>query len=643
MVADRKYHHTGCADHTIRMFHTSGKLIRNIGKAKDVIRAICKLPQGHWSQAHLASAGNDSLIQFWNIDGKLLNTLQGHESFVYSLVCLPNGDLVSSSEDRTVRIWRENACIQTLTHPAISVWCVAVCPENGDIVSGASDRVIRVFSRSPERQASEENIREFENSVKSSSIPQQQVGQVNKEKLPGPEFLQQKSGTKEGQVQMIREDNGSVSAHQWSSAAQQWVNVGTVVDAVGSSGRKITYQGADYDYVFDVDIEDGKPSLKLPYNLSQNPYEVAKNFIEKNKLPVTYLDQVANFILSNTQGATIGNAATSQPETSASASQSAFAMSNVKILPQTQYLSITAADLQRIFKKIEELNRQLLEQGQKDLALNPSDESSLYSTVGQLEKDVSPSANTTTTPKANTNASYPDTSIDIIMKIATRWPPEMRLPGLDLLRILAALSPALVTHTRYSSASSSVTIIDHLSSSGVFDPNGSINNAMLATRVLANLFNTETGRTLMGSTFEQVHALVQPLILRAPSIAGANRNLIVALATLYINYAVFLASSTDEGTEVEAKAQKGSSGSSDDKPLILLDDLVKLINAEKVTDKEALYRALVATGTLLTLGNEYQEAARELMGLDGALEKAAAKAENESRIERIVDEIRRLT
>jgi len=39
------------------------------------------------------------------------------------------------------------------------------------------------------------------------------------------EFLQQKSGTKEGQVQMIREGDGSVTAHTWSSAAQEWINV----------------------------------------------------------------------------------------------------------------------------------------------------------------------------------------------------------------------------------------------------------------------------------------------------------------------------------------------------------------------------------------------------------------------------------
>jgi phospholipase A-2-activating protein len=40
-----------------------------------------------------------------------------------------------------------------------------------------------------------------------------------------------------------------------------------VVDAVGSS-RKTPYEGKEYDYVFDVDIKDGVPPLKLPYNVN---------------------------------------------------------------------------------------------------------------------------------------------------------------------------------------------------------------------------------------------------------------------------------------------------------------------------------------------------------------------------------------
>ena len=63
---------------------------------------------------------------------------------------------------------------------------------------------------------------------------------------------------------MVR--NGTtVEAHQWSQATQSWTKLGEVVDAVGSS-RKQVYNGREYDYVFDVDIAEGAPPLKLPYN-----------------------------------------------------------------------------------------------------------------------------------------------------------------------------------------------------------------------------------------------------------------------------------------------------------------------------------------------------------------------------------------
>lgn len=55
--------------------------------------------------------------------------------------------------------------------------------------------------------------------------------------------------------------------HQWEAENNKWIKIGTVVDAVGSS-RKQLYEGKEYDYVFDVDIQDGAPALKLPYNAS---------------------------------------------------------------------------------------------------------------------------------------------------------------------------------------------------------------------------------------------------------------------------------------------------------------------------------------------------------------------------------------
>lgn len=156
MVYDAETIVTACADKIVRIFDAkSGKVLQSLKGHTDVARALCKLPDGHWSGAALASAGNDEVIRLWTLDGLELGQLDGHAAYIYDLAILPNGDIVSSSEDRTVRVWRDGQCIQTITHPAISIWTVEAC-DNGDIASGASDNTIRIFSRDPERQADAE-------------------------------------------------------------------------------------------------------------------------------------------------------------------------------------------------------------------------------------------------------------------------------------------------------------------------------------------------------------------------------------------------------------------------------------------------------------------------------------------------------
>jgi phospholipase A-2-activating protein len=352
---------TGSADKNIRVFDLrrgregEAEAVRTIA-TPDVVRALCRLPRDHRSGADIASASNDGVIRLWKVTGQQVGELHGHDNYIYSLAALPGGDIVSSGEDRTVRVWRDGQCVQTITHPAISVWAVAACTENGDIVSGASDGLVRVFTRSPERIAAAETLAQFDEAVRSSAIPKQQMEGINEEKLPGPAFLQTKSGTKEGQVQLIKKDNGSVTAHQWSMSMQTWVNVGTVVDAAGSSGKKVEYQGASYDFVFDVDIEEGKPPLKLPYNLAENPYERAMKFLGDNELPMTYLDEVTNFIVKNTKGATIGQTDTQGPDPFGTEGRyrpgdggagGEPPKKKTKYLPHDEYLSITQGKFER--------------------------------------------------------------------------------------------------------------------------------------------------------------------------------------------------------------------------------------------------------------------------------------------------------
>jgi phospholipase A-2-activating protein len=156
LVYDEKFVFTACADKMIRMFDINGKALRTIKGHTDVPRCFCKIPSGHWSGAAFASAGNDEVVRLWSLDGTPMGELHGHDAYIYSMAILPNGDIVSSGEDRTVRVFRNMQCIQTITHPAISIWSVAACEETGDIVSGSSDKIIRVFSRDIERHADAE-------------------------------------------------------------------------------------------------------------------------------------------------------------------------------------------------------------------------------------------------------------------------------------------------------------------------------------------------------------------------------------------------------------------------------------------------------------------------------------------------------
>lgn len=513
-----------------------------------------------------------------------------------------------------MRIWNHGQVVQVITHPAISVWDVAVNTDNGDIVTGASDKIVRIFSRSQERQATPDVIAAFEEAVKASAIPQQSLGDINKQDLPGPEFLTSKSGTKEGQVQMIKETNGNVSAYQWSTAANQWLMVGTVVDASGG-GTKTSYNGKEYDYVFDVDIKEGAPALKLPYNTTQNPYEAAQKFLDDNELPAAYLDQVAQFIVSNTQGATLGG---QQQQPNTGPGQDSWgqenryrpgdvgsivpptAASRPKILPQTQYLAITTANVATISKKTLEFNTQLEGDGRKDITLNPANVTLLEKTAQQLDA---------ISKNSSALAALTGEGVDLLVHLATQWPADKRLPGLDLLR-LAAASTKLVEHNSG--------IIDSIASADNISVNAPANNAMMAIRALANLFNHEAGRLIMDGSFDTVQQLVSPFL------TSTNRNTIVAVTTLYINYAVLL--------------QASAPNHDTDRAVTLLNDVVKILGS--VVDAEAMYRALVAAGTLLSLGKDFRDLAREALEFDDVLKKVqSGKAGAEPRVKAVIAEM----
>ncbi|KAJ7578487.1 phospholipase A-2-activating protein [Mycena floridula] len=476
---------TGSADNTIKLWQQH-KLINTFNGHKQAVRGLARVPD-----IGFASCSNDSEIHVWTLGGDLVYTLSGHTSFVYSLSVLPNGDIVSGGEDRSVRVWKDGECSQAIIHPAISVWAVSTMP-NGDIVSGCSDGIVRVFSADEARWASAEDIKEYDEQVASQTLPKEQVGDLKKNNLPGPDALNN-PGSKNGEQKMILDSDGQVWLYTWDGTS--WQKVGTVVDAVGSS-RKQLYEGKEYDYVFDVDIQDGVPPLKLPFNVTENPYVAAQKFLEKNDLPLTYLDEVVRFIESNTEGVKLGAAnedyvdpftgASRYRSSGASASNTGSSSSYVdpytgasrytaapapapapsasntymdpftgasrysgapaapaaapatRVIPSIKYIAFKQVkDVSAVQNKMYELDGVLKQEiSTSGLAMYPEDISCVDETFIAL-------SHLTATPPETPPHTLNATHVDAISQILDRWPASQCFPVIDLGRLLTAYSPSL--------------------------------------------------------------------------------------------------------------------------------------------------------------------------------------------------------
>ncbi|PPQ99219.1 hypothetical protein CVT24_009238 [Panaeolus cyanescens] len=616
---------TGSADKTIKLWQLHKNVLTFTGH-KDAVRGLALIPD-----IGFASCSNDSEIRVWTLGGDSIYTLSGHTSFVYSLSVLPSGDIVSAGEDRTVRVWQGDECTQTIVHPAISVWAVSTLP-NGDIVSGCSDNMVRVFSASEDRWAPEDQLKAYDDQVASQALPSQQIGNIKKSDLPGLDALLQ-PGKKSGEVKMVL--NGDIiEAHQWDTATFTWQKVGDVVDGDGSGG-KATYEGKEYDYVFDVDIQDGVPPLKLPYNIKENPYSAAQRFLQSNDLPLTYIDEVVRFIEKNTSGVAIGTGgeeyvdpftgasryrssaasvptaqqsqyvdpftgasryvASSQPSaTSTPASQSsgdpftgasrysgaASVSASVpppatqpaaKVLPATKLVHFKQANVTAMQGKLLQFDAALQHEISTSSLAMYPDEHNLLDDVFNYLSQV------TATPPQTSSSTLTSSHVEAIISILDRWPSSQRFPVIDLSRLVIGFCPATVNLPGVKDKLFEALFKASEWSSSWTPPINKARetNTLLLLRSLANVFSEDS------STDDEWLAKVLETLLQVPY-TSLNKTQRVALATAVFN--------------ISTEALRHPLGGSVRNQLVSL--LSKILESE-TADAEAVYRTLVALGNVV--------------------------------------------
>ncbi|XP_012539928.1 phospholipase A-2-activating protein [Monomorium pharaonis] len=558
---------SGSADKLVIVWSRDGAVQHKLTGHTECVRDIVDIKEDEF-----LTCANDASIRHWNAKlGTCLGTYCGHENYIYSIAAVPNGTYVySSGEDRTIRVWYNAELKQTIVLPTQSIWCINLFA-NGDIVVGSSDGAVRIFSSDTERYANAETLEAFEKEVANTTLNAQQViGDINIKDLPDSKVLLQ-PGQRDGQTKIVNEGN-TVRAYSWSQSEQRWIKIGDVMGASGgtaaTSGKQL-YNGIEYDYVFSVDIQDGVPPLKLPYNKGQDPWHVAQKFLHDNNLSQLFLDQVANFIVKNSEPAPVLNTASqyvdpftggsryvpgsgtssSTPEVNAQSFSSTFSSSNThaspSYIPHLKYLKLEQANLSAIFEKLNELNAK-----QESMYKVPEEK------LNAIEKVMN-----------NQVSEEVKTSAISALKSLLDWPDNMVFPALDIAR-LAVLHKEV--NDQLCTEELLPIIRRHIKSENVTSP-----NQMLTFRLIANMFQHENGEQLgldyrdeiLGSLLD-----LKPL---------GNKNNQVAISTYTLNLIIALNKYNDTPGRTK-----------------VLNVLFAIL--PRLNEPEAIFRTLVGLGTLLS-------------------------------------------
>ncbi|KAK9136402.1 hypothetical protein Syun_015732 [Stephania yunnanensis] len=591
---------TGSSDTTLKLWRSKTCLHTFVGHT-DTVRGLADM-----SGVGILSASHDGSIRLWALSGEVLLELVGHTSIVYSVNAHASGLLVSGSEDCFAKIWKDGVCVQSIEHPGC-VWDAKFLG-NGDIITACSDGVVRIWTMSEDRVSSSVEIESYASQVSQYKLSRKKVGGLKLDELPGIEALQIPGNT-DGQTKIVREGDNGV-AYAWNLREQKWDKIGEVVDGPEDTMNHPILDGVQYDYVFDVDIGDGEPIRKLPYNRSDNPYAVADKWLLKENLPLSYRQQVVEFIMQNSgQKNFTLDTSFRDPFTGANAyvpgetSQlSGVAAKPIfKHIPKKGMLLFDVAQFDGILRKIAEFNNSLqsnLKQAQLSLT---EIEIARMEAVFKILKDTS----------HYHSSKFADVDVALLLKPLKSWPIEMIFPVIDILRMMV-LHPdganLFLKHFKHEN-DSLMEMIVRVTTAPVLNP-----NLLTSIRAVTNLFKH--------SCFCQWLQRNRSQILDAFSgCSFSNKNLQLSYSTLLLNYSVLLI----EKEDLEGQSQ-------------ILSATLEIAEDE-TWDVDSRFRVLVAIGSLMHQGL----VKRTAMDLDIQSIAKAAKMSKEGRIAEVGEDIELLT
>ncbi|MBM3740788.1 MAG: CHAT domain-containing protein, partial [Acidobacteria bacterium] len=129
----------------------SGKALHTLTGHRNWVLSVAWSPNGQ-----LLASASDTTVRLWQAaSGKALHTLTGHRNWVLSVAWSPDGQLLASgSDDRTVRLWQaaSGKALHSLTGHQHSVRSVAWSPDGQLLASGSDDKTVRLWHAASGRE-----------------------------------------------------------------------------------------------------------------------------------------------------------------------------------------------------------------------------------------------------------------------------------------------------------------------------------------------------------------------------------------------------------------------------------------------------------------------------------------------------------
>ncbi|MFB2898496.1 caspase family protein, partial [Aerosakkonemataceae cyanobacterium BLCC-F50] len=137
---------SGSDDKTLKLWDTSGKLLKTFTGHQGYVNAVAFSPDGKT----ILSGSDDKTLKLWDTSGKLLKTFRGHQNSVNAVAFSADGKtILSGSDDKTLKLWDTSGkLLQTFRGHQNSVNAVAFSADGKTILSGSDDKTLKLWDTS---------------------------------------------------------------------------------------------------------------------------------------------------------------------------------------------------------------------------------------------------------------------------------------------------------------------------------------------------------------------------------------------------------------------------------------------------------------------------------------------------------------